>query len=50
VYDRDALIQGTSLEGPAIVQQADTTCLIDPGARATVDPDSNLIIETRPDP
>ena len=50
VYVRDTLVPQTSLNGPAVVQQADTTCLIDPEARATVDADDNLIIETQPDP
>ena len=50
VYARETLVPQTSLNGPAVVQQADTTCLIDPEARATVDADDNLIIETQPDP
>ncbi|MGH8428807.1 MAG: hydantoinase/oxoprolinase family protein, partial [Solimonas sp.] len=44
VYRRDRLAVGTTIEGPAIVAQLDTTILIDPGARAEVDAVGNLVI------
>jgi len=45
VYWRDHLPAGFTLTGPAIVQQMDTTLLIEPGDRATGDADGNIIVE-----
>jgi N-methylhydantoinase A len=45
VYWRDHLPLDTVIEGPAIIEQMDTTCLIDPGCRVTCDKDGNLIVE-----
>jgi N-methylhydantoinase A len=45
LYDRGRLLAGDRIEGPAIVEQMDATTLIVPGARATVDPYLNLIVE-----
>ncbi|MDK3018717.1 hydantoinase/oxoprolinase family protein [Pseudodonghicola flavimaris] len=45
VYWRDYLPEGFEITGPAIVQQMDTTLLIDPGDRATGDADGNIIVE-----
>jgi len=45
VYWRDHLPEGFSLTGPAIVQQMDTTLLIEPGDRASGDADGNIIVE-----
>ncbi|WP_417520191.1 hydantoinase/oxoprolinase family protein [Minwuia sp.] len=45
VYWRERLPVGASLTGPAILEQADTTTVLDPGATATVDAEGNLIIE-----
>ena len=44
VYERGALKAGHALEGPAIVEQLDSTTPIFPGDRATVDPAGNLFI------
>jgi len=44
VYDRDIFGRGASIDGPAIVEQPDTTVLILPGWRAVVDLLGNLII------
>jgi N-methylhydantoinase A len=44
VYDRDALPVGFAFEGPAIVQQADTTTLVEPGWQAVVDDAGNLVL------
>jgi N-methylhydantoinase A len=43
-YDRDDLLPGHELSGPLIVEQADTTVVIEPGMDVTVDPASNLIV------
>ncbi len=42
MYARDALGRGDRITGPAIVQQADATVAIDPGAVAEVDAWGNL--------
>jgi N-methylhydantoinase A len=44
VYDRDALTEGFAFVGPAIVQQPDTTTLVEPGWSCTVDAAGNLIL------
>ena len=46
VYDRDRLAAGNRIEGPAIVEQMDTTTLVLPGQRARVDRYLNLVIDT----
>ncbi|MDG2077613.1 MAG: hydantoinase/oxoprolinase family protein [Arenicellales bacterium] len=46
VYDRSELSPGTTLDGPAIVEQVDTTVLIHPGQKAEVDAQGNLLIHT----
>ena len=44
VYDRDALPEGFAFAGPAIVQQSDTTTLVEPGWSGIVDAAGNLIL------
>ena len=46
VYDRNGLLPGARLEGPAIVEQMDSTVLIRPGMSADVDRYFNLILDT----
>ncbi|MDF2119856.1 hydantoinase/oxoprolinase family protein [Roseiarcaceae bacterium H3SJ34-1] len=45
VYERDGLDVGTSVKGPAIVEQFDATTIIPPGWAARVDTFHNLILE-----
>ena len=45
VYDRAAMKAGDAFDGPAIVEQDDTTTLITPGWRGRVDPHGNLLLE-----
>ncbi|MBM3580612.1 MAG: hydantoinase/oxoprolinase family protein [Alphaproteobacteria bacterium] len=45
VVDRDQLAPGERLTGPVIVEQPDTTIVVDPGGKAHVDDFGNLIIE-----
>ena len=45
IYDRDTLGTGAVLQGPAIVQQLDTTTVVYPDSSATIDAHGNLIIE-----
>jgi N-methylhydantoinase A/oxoprolinase/acetone carboxylase beta subunit len=44
IYERTALAPGARLDGPAIVEQGDTTTLIEPGWRGTVAPNGTLIL------
>ena len=44
IHERDQLSVGMTLDGPAIVEQMDSTTLIAPGERARVDENENLII------
>jgi N-methylhydantoinase A len=48
VYDRYELAAGTSLTGPAIVEERESTTVLPPGVTATVDEYANLIAETKP--
>jgi N-methylhydantoinase A len=48
VYDRYQLPAGTSLTGPAIVEERESTTVLPPGVRATVDEYASLIAETGP--
>ena len=45
IYDREAIGADATIEGPAIIQQADSTAVLDPGAIATSDRLGNLVIE-----
>ena len=44
IFERASLGRGAELAGPAIVEQPDTTVVIDPGATAVVDGLGNLVI------
>lgn len=45
VYWRDHLPLNVSLQGPAIIEQMDTTSIIEPGCTVTSDADGNLIVK-----
>lgn len=45
VYWRDHLPLALNLQGPAIIEQMDTTLVVEPGCRVTSDSDGNLIVE-----
>jgi N-methylhydantoinase A len=47
VYWRDDLPAGATFYGPAIVEQLDTTTVVEPDMEATVDEYGNLILEAR---
>jgi N-methylhydantoinase A len=46
VYRRERLQAGHRLEGPAIVEQMDSTTVLLPGQWAAVDAQGNLLIHT----
>jgi N-methylhydantoinase A len=45
VYDRASLPAGTTLDGPALIEEASSTLLVPYGARATVQPCGNVVVE-----
>jgi N-methylhydantoinase A len=45
IYDRTALSPGMVFDGPAIIEQADTTSVVEPGMHARVDAFGNILIE-----
>ncbi|MFG1309057.1 hydantoinase/oxoprolinase family protein [Xanthobacter tagetidis] len=49
VLNRAALTPGFSFSGPAIIQQADTTTLIEPGWSGVVDAAGNLVLDSHPE-
>ena len=46
VYDREYLPAGETLPGPAIIEEMDSTIVVNPGQAATVDDYGNVVIET----
>jgi N-methylhydantoinase A len=44
IYDRDGLAPGDRFDGPAVVEQTDTTTLVEPGWRAEVHASGSLIL------
>jgi len=44
IYEREAMRPGFGFAGPAIVEQRDTTTLVEPGWSGTVDASGNLIL------
>lgn len=45
IYDRSTFTPGMTFDGPAIVEQADTTSVIEPGQRARIDRHQNILVE-----
>ncbi|HUG88408.1 MAG TPA: hydantoinase/oxoprolinase family protein [Actinomycetota bacterium] len=47
IYDRSRLRGGAAFDGPAIVEEADSTTVIPPGAKVEVDEYLNMIVDVR---
>jgi len=47
VYDRERLVSGNRLRGPAIIEQMDSTTVVHPGQLAHIDRFGNIVIEIR---
>ena len=45
VYDRYALRPGTTLVGPALIEERESTAVLGPGDRAEVDRYGNLLVD-----
>jgi N-methylhydantoinase A/oxoprolinase/acetone carboxylase beta subunit len=44
VHQRDSLQPGRTLEGPAVIEQMDTTVVIAPDFKAEIDPFTNIVL------
>jgi N-methylhydantoinase A len=49
VYDRYALDPDTQIEGPAIVEERESTVVAGPRSTVTVDPHRNLVVDLHGD-
>ncbi len=47
VYDRARIPLGSCFDGPAILEQLDSTTVVEPGARGRVDDAGNVVLELR---
>ena len=47
IYSREDLAPGMQFEGPAIVEQNDTTTVVEPGMVTRVDAYGNLLVEVK---
>jgi N-methylhydantoinase A len=47
IYQRADLAPGMCFDGPAIVEQSDTTTVVEPGMDVTVDPKGNLLVKVK---
>ena len=47
VYDRYNLSPGVEFEGPAVIEERESTVVLGPGGLATVDESGNLVVEIR---
>jgi len=45
VYDRYGLAPGDAIDGPALAEEAESTCVLTPGDRGHIDVQRNLIID-----
>lgn len=49
VHRRDGLLPGQVVEGPAVVEENESTLIVPPGARCTVQADDSIWMELEPD-
>jgi N-methylhydantoinase A len=47
VYHRDDLLPGMAFDGPAIIEQKDTTTVVEPDMHLVVDAHSNLLVKVK---
>ena len=47
IYDRYRLAPGATFEGPAIVEERESTVIVGPGARCHIDKQYNLVVDLR---
>ena len=46
-YDRDKLLAGNKIEGPALIEQYDSTTAVPPGLSAVIDALGNIVVDCR---
>ena len=47
MYLRESFSHGVTLDGPAIIEQSDTTTVIEPDMSLTVDMQGNLLVKVK---
>ena len=47
VYVRDDLAPGMRFDGPAIIEQSDTTTVVEPGMDVVIDPKGNMLVKVK---
>ena len=47
VYIRDDLAPGMRFDGPAIIEQSDTTTVVEPGMDVVIDPKGNMLVKVK---
>ena len=47
VYIRDDLAPGMRFDGPAIIEQSDTTTVVEPGMGVVIDPKGNMLVKVK---
>ena len=45
IYNRERLPVGSTIKGPAIIEQMDTTTVVEPGDSVSLDKDGNILIK-----
>ena len=45
VYDRVSAAQDVPIKGPALIEEPESTCLIEPGDVAHIDAEKNLVVD-----
>ena len=45
VFDRELLVPGMEIEGPAIIEEREATCVIHPGDRAHIDAYQSIVVD-----
>ena len=47
VYIRDDLAPGMAFDGPAVIEQSDTTTVVEPGMGVVIDPKGNMLVKVK---
>ena len=47
VYSREDLAPGMQFDGPAIIEQSDTTTVVEPGMDVVIDPKGNMLVTVK---
>ena len=47
IYHRDAFAPGMHIDGPAVIEQSDTTTVVEPDMTLSVDAQGNLLVKVK---